>query len=40
MFTSGITMNTNKPADTPETLDYAILKRRILLIYYFLVSRL
>ena len=40
MFTSGITMNTNKPADTPATLDYAILKRRILLIYYFLVSRL
>ena len=40
MFTSGITMNTNKPADTPETLDYAVLRRRILLIYYFLAARL
>ena len=40
MFSSGITMNTNKPADTPETLDYAVLRRRILLIYYFLAARL
>ena len=32
MFTSGITMNTNKAADTPDTLDYDILDRRIRLI--------
>lgn len=40
MFTSGITMNTNKTTDTPETLDYTVLRRRILLIYYFLAARL
>ena len=40
MFTSGITMNTNKITDTPDTLDYAVLRRRILLIYYFLTARL
>ena len=32
MFTSGITMNTNKASDTPDTLDYEILDRRIQLI--------
>ena len=32
MFTSGITMNTNKAADTPDTLDYGLLDRRIQLI--------
>lgn len=32
MFTSGITMNTNKATDTPDTLDYDILDRRIQLI--------
>lgn len=32
MFTSGITMNTNKASDTPDTLDYDILDRRIQLI--------
>lgn len=36
MFTSGITMNTNKPWDTAETLDYEILKRRIWLIYFWI----
>ncbi len=28
MFTSGITMNTNKPGDTADTLDYDVLERR------------
>ena len=28
MFTSGITMNTNKPTDTWDTLDYEIMERR------------
>ena len=28
MFTSGITMNTNKPGDTFETLDYDVMERR------------
>ena len=32
MFTSGITMDTNKPTDVPEALDYALLERRVLLI--------
>ena len=36
MFTSGITFNNNKPSDTPETLDYAVLRRRIQLIFYWL----
>ena len=36
MFTSGITLNNNKPLDTPDTLDYSLLYRRIRLIYHFL----
>jgi len=32
MFTSGITMNTNHPSDSPQSLDYPVLARRILLI--------
>lgn len=32
MFTSGITMNTNRPDDTPSTLNYDILGRRVELI--------
>ncbi len=36
MFTSGITMNTNKASDTPDTLDYDILDRRIRLIAWWL----
>ena len=32
MFTSGITMDTNKPGDTAELLDYGLLERRVLLI--------
>ena len=36
MFTSGITFNNNKPADTPDTLDYAVLRHRIQLIFYWL----
>lgn len=32
MFTSGITMNTNKASDRPETLNYPLLARRVQLI--------
>lgn len=40
MFTSGITLNTNKPTDTPETLDYEIFSRRVVLISNWLRSQL
>jgi len=33
LFTSGITMNTNKVEDTPATLDLAVLRKRVLLVY-------
>lgn len=39
MFTSGITYNINKPQDTPETLDYIVLERRIRLIRDWLEYR-
>lgn len=35
-FTSGITMNNNKPWDTPDTLDYEVLQERILFIFHWL----
>lgn len=35
LFTSGITMNTNKTYDTPETIDLEILQKRIFLIYHW-----
>jgi len=36
LFTSGITMETNKETDTLETLDMEVLKKRTLLIFYWL----
>ena len=36
LFTSGITMNTNKTRDTLESLDIRILKKRIFLIYHWI----
>ena len=36
MFTSGITMLNNKPGDTPDSLDYQVLIKRIRLIFYYL----
>ena len=36
LFTSGITMNTNKVEDTPSTLDLAVLRKRVLLIFDWL----
>ena len=36
MFTSGITFNNNKPADTPDSLDFSVLCKRIRLIFYYL----
>jgi Zn-dependent M28 family amino/carboxypeptidase len=40
MFTSGITMNNNKPYDTVRTLDLKVLKRRIYLIYHWIEKML
>ncbi len=40
MFTSGITLNTNKPTDTPETLDYDVMARRVTLISNWLRNQL
>ena len=37
MFTSGITMRNNKPEDTAASLDYAVLRRRVLAIFHYLV---
>lgn len=36
MFTSGITLNNNKPWDDAASLDYPVLLRRIRLIFYYL----
>ena len=38
MFTSGITMNTNKPTDDPEGIDFDVLRRRAELIRNWLLS--
>lgn len=40
MFTSGITLNTNKMTDTPDTLDYKVLASRIRLMAYWISSLL
>ena len=40
LFTSGITMNTNKTRDTEDTIDYGILKKRIFLMYHWLEKML
>jgi len=37
MFTSGITLRNNKADDLPATLDYGILRRRVLAMFYYLV---
>lgn len=36
LFTSGITMRTNKPYDTTESLDISVLRKRICLIFHWL----
>lgn len=36
LFTSGITMNTNKTWDRPETLDMDVFKKRIFLMYHWI----
>lgn len=40
LFTSGITMNTNRTRDTAETLDYEVFKKRIYLIFDWLEKML
>jgi hypothetical protein len=37
MFTSGITLRNNKVTDNAESLDYGILRRRVLAMFYYLV---
>ena len=37
MFTSGITLRNNKVTDQADSLDYDILRRRVLAIFYYLV---
>ena len=37
MFTSGITLRNNKVTDRAESLDYGILRRRVLAMFYYLV---
>ena len=37
MFTSGITLRNNKATDVADSLDYGILRRRVLAIFYYLV---
>ena len=36
MFTSGITMNNNKPYDDASTLNYPVFRKRIYLIFHWL----
>ena len=36
MFTSGITLNNNKPYDNLSTIDFPVLRRRVQLIFYYL----
>lgn len=40
LFTSGITMNTNRTRDTADTLDYEVFKKRIYLIFDWLEKML
>jgi hypothetical protein len=40
MFTSGITMNTNKSRDTVANLNIEVLQKRIYLIYHWLEKML
>jgi hypothetical protein len=40
LFTSGITMNTNKPRDNAQTIDTEILRKRIFLMYHWLEKML
>jgi Zn-dependent M28 family amino/carboxypeptidase len=40
LFTSGITMNTNRTRDTADTLDYPVFKKRIYLIFEWLEKML
>ena len=40
MFTSGITLNNNKPRDTVSTLNMEVLQKRIYLIYHWIEKML
>jgi len=38
LFTSGITMKTNKEIDDPESLDYEVFRKRVILIFHWLTK--
>ena len=40
LFTSGITLRTNKETDDAASLDYAVLRQRIIIVYYWLSRQL
>ena len=40
MFTSGITFRNNKPEDTAASLDYAVLRSRVLVIFHYLARNI
>lgn len=40
LVTSGITLNNNKPYDDAASLDYGVFRRRVLLLYYWLIRTL
>ncbi len=40
LFTSGITMNNNKTYDSADTLDYNVLRKRIILIFHWIEKML
>ncbi len=40
LFTSGITMNNNKTYDTADTLDYEVMRRRVILIFHWIEKML
>ncbi len=40
LFTSGITLNNNKPYDDTASLDYDVFRKRVLLLYYWMIRRL
>ena len=40
MFTSGISMRNNKPYDDPSSIDYGVLRQRILLMFHYILRLL
>ena len=40
LVTSGITLNNNKPYDNAASLDYDVFRKRVILLYYWLIRSL